>query len=181
MGVSKRKWKDEKTGKMVEGKSWVVDYYNSAGKRIVKTVGPSKREAEAVLREVTALKRNGMDFERIKEKFKGELPTFLSLLSSHSLIKIDMKMVSPCVYILIKENEVVYVGQSVNLLQRLAQHREKDFDAAYYLPIPITDLIKTEKALIQDFNPPLNKTHIVKTKAEINKEQNGITKLITIK
>ena len=45
MAVFKRKNKDGE-----EGEAWYVDYYDPAGKRIIKAVGPSKREAQDYLR-----------------------------------------------------------------------------------------------------------------------------------
>ena len=44
MGVFKRKSKDGTVGE-----TWCVDYRDPAGKRIIKAVGPSKREAEDCL------------------------------------------------------------------------------------------------------------------------------------
>ena len=41
MGVFKRRNKDGE-----EGETWYVDYRDPTGKRIIKAVGPSKREAQ---------------------------------------------------------------------------------------------------------------------------------------
>jgi len=62
MGVFKRKNKDG-----MEGEIWYVDYRDPTGKRIIKAVGPSKREAEAYLGKVKASIREGRFFDIKKE------------------------------------------------------------------------------------------------------------------
>lgn len=62
MGVFKRRNKDGE-----EGDTWYVDYRDPTGKRIIKAVGPSKREAEAFLGKVKASIREGRFFDIKKE------------------------------------------------------------------------------------------------------------------
>jgi len=62
MGVFKRKSKDGE-----EGETWYVDYRDPTGKRIIKAVGPSKREAEAYLGKVKGSIREGRFFDIKKE------------------------------------------------------------------------------------------------------------------
>lgn len=62
-----------------------------------------------------------------------------------------------CVYFLIKDNRVVYVGQSVNIAGRLVDHfRTKEFDRVLYLLVPESELDRTEGAFIRFLKPPLN-------------------------
>lgn len=62
-----------------------------------------------------------------------------------------------CIYHLVKDNEVVYVGQTTNLLQRLAAHiRDKQFDAVNYREVPFDDLDAEEFADIIKHQPRLN-------------------------
>jgi integrase len=74
MGVFKRKTKDG-----VEGETWYVDYYDPGGKRIIKAVGPTKKEAEAYLGKIKASIREGRFFD-IK---KGNRVTFNELLDAY--------------------------------------------------------------------------------------------------
>jgi integrase len=62
MGVFQRKNKEG-----AEGKSWYVDYYNPHGKRIIKRIGPRKKEAEDYLGKVKAAIREGRFFDIKKE------------------------------------------------------------------------------------------------------------------
>lgn len=75
MGVFKRK---NKNG--VEGESWYVDYRDPAGKRIIKAIGPKKREAEDYLGKMKASIREGRFFDIKKENrttFKELLDQYL--------------------------------------------------------------------------------------------------------
>lgn len=74
MGVFKRKNKDG-----MEGETWYVDYYDPTGKRIIKAIGPSKREAEAYLGKVKSSIREGRFFD-IKQENKT---TFDELLDAY--------------------------------------------------------------------------------------------------
>jgi hypothetical protein len=63
----------------------------------------------------------------------------------------------PGVYFLVKDNTVVYVGQSLNPLARVGAHmRTKDFDRAYMIPVPSSLLNSVEGAIIRAMNPLLN-------------------------
>lgn len=63
----------------------------------------------------------------------------------------------PAIYFLCKANEVVYVGQSIGIASRLAQHRRvKDFDRAFFLPVPRAELDAVEGAFIRLLKPKLN-------------------------
>ena len=65
MAVFKRKNKDGE-----EGETWYVDYRDPTGKRIIKAVGPSKREAEAFLGKIKGSIREGRFFDIKKEEFQ---------------------------------------------------------------------------------------------------------------
>src|SRR4030042_899462 len=62
MGVFKRKNKDGE-----ERETWYVDYRDPTGKRIIKAVGPSKREAQDYLSKIKASIREGRFFDIKKE------------------------------------------------------------------------------------------------------------------
>ena len=61
------------------------------------------------------------------------------------------------IYFLIKNNEVVYVGQSVNVFNRIGQHRYvKDFDGFKYINCKKSELDILESIYIHFLNPKLN-------------------------
>ncbi len=80
--------------------------------------------------------------DRIAEYFAGDIPA--------------------CVYFLIKDNQVVYIGQSRNLPSRLSQHEGdgKTWDRVLFMPLPPADLLRVETEWIAALAPPLNRTRI---------------------
>src|SRR4030042_165577 len=62
MAVFKRKNKDGE-----EGETWYVDYRDPSGKRIIKAIGPSKREAQDYFGKLKASIREGRFFDIKKE------------------------------------------------------------------------------------------------------------------
>lgn len=62
-----------------------------------------------------------------------------------------------CVYFLIRNRAVVYVGQSCKLSTRLESHlREKTIDRILFLPVPEQDLRRVEAEYIRKLRPILN-------------------------
>ena len=62
------------------------------------------------------------------------------------------------VYFLIFKGKVVYVGQSRNVFQRMAEHQNKKFDAYAYILCDEDLLDKLESLYIHLLDPPLNGT-----------------------
>lgn len=62
------------------------------------------------------------------------------------------------VYFLIREGEVVYVGQSVDVLHRIARHRRegKRFDAFSYIECDSAEMDRLETLYIKSFVPEEN-------------------------
>ena len=61
------------------------------------------------------------------------------------------------VYILVDEDEIVYVGSSVNIHRRVyAQKREKSFERALFLALPRKVIRRYEAALIRGLSPEDN-------------------------
>jgi hypothetical protein len=60
------------------------------------------------------------------------------------------------VYFLVQDQEVVYVGQSVNIYSRIAQHPDKKFDKYAFVPCEIEMLDKLESLYIHTLKPRLN-------------------------
>ena len=63
------------------------------------------------------------------------------------------------IYFLIKDNEVVYVGQSKNGINRIAFHiyNRKDFDSFYFINCNIKELNDLENYYIIKYQPKYNK------------------------
>ena len=60
------------------------------------------------------------------------------------------------VYFLIKDDEIVYVGQTVDFGQRLIQHSNKDFDRYNLIMVDEDDVDIIESAYIHFINPKIN-------------------------
>ena len=60
------------------------------------------------------------------------------------------------VYFLVDGNKVVYVGQSVNVYSRIAQHHSKAFDSFAFIPCKKEILDSLESLYIHILRPPLN-------------------------
>lgn len=60
------------------------------------------------------------------------------------------------VYFLIKNNEVVYVGKSVNGLARAFSHTDKDFDSVSIMFLPEYKINEKESFYILKYNPIYN-------------------------
>ncbi len=68
----------------------------------------------------------------------------------------DMRL--SAVYFLCANGEVLYVGRTVNLSQRLDTHRRNiQHTEAFYLPCSKAELSGLERKYIKELNPPLNK------------------------
>lgn len=67
-------------------------------------------------------------------------------------------MVGSGIYFLCYKQEVVYVGQSVNITARIMAHTDKMFDRVFFLPWPKDDLDRVEGAFIRTIRAPLNMT-----------------------
>jgi len=65
----------------------------------------------------------------------------------------------PCVYFLIDVDEIVYVGQSVNIYNRIAGHdsaARKKYTRVLYVPVCEDDLDKVERGFIDSLDPKYN-------------------------
>ncbi len=60
------------------------------------------------------------------------------------------------IYFLTKGDDVIYVGQSSNLKNRLGGHRDKDYDGISFISVPEHAMNDVEAHYIVKFNPELN-------------------------
>jgi hypothetical protein len=63
------------------------------------------------------------------------------------------------IYFLVHFHEIVYVGQSTNIIGRILTHIDeatKKFNDVFFIPVPTGDLLKIESAYISSLNPKYN-------------------------
>lgn len=139
------------------GGHWIIT--ESEVLRIQSLMTPTLSPEEAYIRVLESENR------RLKTELlaKHRPPVKASAPSSLSFLDGRLNAVSvypshpPCIYFLIEGEEVVYVGQSICLEQRLATHsREKAFDRVAYLQVEREDLNAVESAFIRYLKPRLN-------------------------
>lgn len=66
----------------------------------------------------------------------------------------------PGIYFLLKDDEIVYIGQSVAVETRLGSHlaeRKKEFNRWFWIPCPQQNLLWVEAHFIKRFKPKYNK------------------------
>jgi hypothetical protein len=92
------------------------------------------------------------------EKTDAKIPISLAFCASQ-LRGMEAKK-QHVVYFLTLTGEIVYVGQTLDLIQRLAVHRtDKEFDNMFYIPVK-KDIARTvEQILIKIFRPKFNRMH----------------------
>ncbi len=92
----------------------------------------------------------GKDSHEILTKFTPQLEGIPALREW------SLREYHPCVYFLVRDGVVVYVGQSIALPGRIASHiSNKDFDRVFYLEVPREHLNAIESAFIRALNPEL--------------------------
>lgn len=76
-----------------------------------------------------------------------------------------MKFFGPGIYFLLKQDNIVYIGKSIQVAGRVATHLteqkthtyvSKDFDRALMMPCAVEDLEQIEATLIRFFCPDFN-------------------------
>ena len=73
---------------------------------------------------------------------------------------IDVLKYENCfVYFLLKDNEVVYVGQTTVGISRPMAHYDKDFDRIKLMYCEVEELNELENKYIIKYNPKYNKTY----------------------
>lgn len=77
------------------------------------------------------------------------------------------------IYFLIKEGEVVYVGQSTNVFARVPKHRkDKEFDSWHWVPCERKNLNGMELFYLGMFKPTLNKDYLTERMKALAKFEN---------
>jgi hypothetical protein len=97
-----------------------------------------------------------LNFSYKMSQISGAL-TNKSLLSAEEIVKHALPWEKATgVYFLVQDDEVVYVGQSVHIYSRLAQHQGKTFDRYAFVPCDAGVLDKLESLYIHVLKPKLN-------------------------
>lgn len=80
----------------------------------------------------------------------------ITLLDREHIVSNSIPAFPKCgVYFLIKNDEIVYVGRTADLVRRLETHKRwKDFDRVFYIECPREELNELEKRYIRKFAPP---------------------------
>ncbi|MDC8446472.1 MAG: DUF4224 domain-containing protein [Nitrosomonas sp.] len=124
---------------------------------------------KAISRQIQWLKENNIRFiingakkpvvHKIQAKEKDHEDD--GLLTRKQILRRAKPVKPVCgIYFLLCGSEVVYVGQSINLIERIGNHLRNDqmlFDAFYYIEAKKEDLLILEKKYIKKLNPYLNK------------------------
>ena len=94
-------------------------------------------------------------------------------LMKHSEDLIEFPICTPsCIYFLLDNIEIVYIGQSINLASRISQHMlVKDFNKVLYLPVPQENLLSVERFFIEHLTPKYNNETFLKHKKFIYKDR----------
>lgn len=122
-----------------EVRSWIA----KTSKKCVGTTSP----AEVVT--VTVVRR-----EVSSKPLPHRVPE--SIRSIDGLLELDLGQRYCGIYFLCKGNDVVYVGQSVNVIARIGTHQQdvsKSFDRAFFFCCKPEDLDRVERALIDELLP----------------------------
>ena len=102
------------------------------------------------------LKRRVLERHELSDKTALTL-TSKVLLSEAEIVSVaNPYELATGVYFLISGDKVVYVGQSVNVYTRVAEHRDKLFDSFAFIPCDKDMLNSLESLYIHVLRPPLN-------------------------
>lgn len=81
-----------------------------------------------------------------------------SMLREHSIVLKAIPATVCGVYFLLHNQKIVYVGQSIDCLRRVASHKiDKTFDAYHIIPLDRSALVDVEAAYIAKYRPKYNK------------------------
>jgi len=92
--------------------------------------------------------------------FSGQSADMISrpaqLRGVDDLVYIDLTCNWAGVYFLVRDNRVVYVGQSLNVASRAACHTDKEYDKVFATPCPKSGLLELERGFIDVLLPEYN-------------------------
>lgn len=87
------------------------------------------------------------------------------LFEEKNAILFDNQYSNSCIYFLIKDNIVVYVGKTTNGKWRIKQHKnDKNYDKVYIIKCKSKELMKLEDDYMMKYKPKYNILHNVDRK-----------------
>lgn len=133
-------------------RSAAINRYNLEVEKIIK------HGRRAVDLAKTPLPLQIANMPAIKKALKGKEEIHAAV--NEAAVKIE----KACgVYFLLKENEIVYIGQSINCFSRVSSHTNdatKDFNRVCYVPVNSDELNAIEEILIAIFKPKHNRAGV---------------------
>jgi len=116
-----------------------------------------------VVRDGRHLHRSIVIFDGDKSSATETIPESIRQLSGHLYDFGGIPSYPPSVYFLIRDEKIVYVGQSIMLGSRIESHlRYKKFNRVLFLPWPKHELEALERKLILAIMPEYNKEAFLK-------------------
>jgi hypothetical protein len=116
------------------------------------------------------VRRNGTEIKselqeeyiKDKEELSATSQSTIRPITKNGTLKVSY-FNKPCIYMLYKNNKIVYIGQTECLARRIAEHlqSDKDFDS-FVIHSLIEDQyirLKKEEILIRKYKPKYNSTH----------------------
>jgi hypothetical protein len=97
------------------------------------------------------------------------VPPELTKIKNLYKLPIEGLATPPGVYFLCKDQEIVYIGQGINVSLRVINHLNeavKEFDSAYFIPCYKEHLTNFESALIRKYKPKYNIHYIAECKED---------------
>lgn len=118
---------------------------------LVKEVARLEDKKKVLLKEIDFLSGNLSDISPVLKQ------TNFSLVPVSEIVRKSSNYGNVCgVYFLIKDSEIVYIGQSINIAARITSHKDKKFDSVSYVTCKRSELDILESLYIIAYNPVLN-------------------------
>lgn len=118
---------------------------------LAKEVARLEDKKKALLKEVDFLSGNLSDISPVLKQMN------FSLVPVSEIVRKSSNYGNVCgVYFLIKDSEIVYIGQSINIAARITSHKDKEFDNVSYVTCKRSELDILESLYIIAYNPVLN-------------------------
>jgi hypothetical protein len=136
-----QKWVDH------SGKPWL--YFRRTGRPRIKLPGPLG-SPEFVVAYTAALN---------EARRTGKVMRVRSRIQTQDGLPIAVPLIG--VYLLLLRGEVVYIGESMNMPERVAAHRNhgRPFDQVFYIATAANQRVALERILIKAIDPPQNRAH----------------------
>lgn len=119
------------------------------------------QKAQSLRWQIASYEKRLRDLE--EAYFASELSTKLTgkfLMPEADIVAAARPIENVCgVYFLVKGDRVIYVGQSVNVFARIAQHKDKAFERMAFIPCAEDMLDRLESIYIHFLMPEMNGEH----------------------